>query len=133
MPTEQGLRFHEDHGAPPVGQDRGEDHQDQAVPHSEARPPDMSRGDEKLLAKEGVLGEELHLGAREIRKEATTRAASLVWCGCECFPDNPPTGTVNAARSCWTTQAAGWSARPSAPRAPRVAVPLRGRQRGSRS
>ena len=97
MPAEQRLRFHEDQGAPPLGQDRGEDHQDQTVPHSEARLPDLSRGDEELLAKESVLGEELPLGAREIREEATTRAAGVAGCGCECFPDNPPTGTANAA------------------------------------
>ena len=41
----------------------------------------MSSGDEQLLAKEAVLGEELHLGTREIRKEPLGPAytAQLSW------------------------------------------------------
>ncbi len=64
----------------------------------EARLPDVSRGDEELLAKEGVLGEELHRGTREICEKTTTRAGGLARCGCERRPDRPPTGTAKAAQ-----------------------------------
>ena len=97
MPAEQGLRFHEHQGTPPVGHHRGDSHQDQAIPDSEARPPDVSRGDEELLAKEGVLGKKLHPGTREICEEATTHATGLARCGCERRSDIPPTGTAKAA------------------------------------
>jgi hypothetical protein len=57
----------------------------------------MSRGNDELLAKEGVLGEELRLGPHEICEETTTRAAGLARCRCERRPDTPPTGTAKAA------------------------------------
>jgi hypothetical protein len=97
MPPEQGLRFHKDQGAPPVGHDRGEDHQDQAVPDSKAWLPDMSRGDEELLAKECVLRDELRPGPHEICEETTTRAAGLARCRCERRPNTPPTTTAKAS------------------------------------
>jgi len=56
----------------------------------------VSCGDEELLAKEGVLREELHLGTREIREEATTRAAGLAQRGCESRLDKPASRTANA-------------------------------------
>ena len=54
--------------------------------------PDVSRGDEELLAKKGVLGEKLHPGTREICEEATTHATGLARCRCERrpHPDAPP-------------------------------------------
>ena len=97
MPAEQGLRWNEDQGAPPVGYDCGEGKHDQAVPDSESRLPDEPGGDEELLAKEGVLGEELHLGPREICEQTTTRAAGLARCRSERRPDRPPRDTANAA------------------------------------
>ena len=57
----------------------------------------MSRGDEELLAKEGVLGEELHLGPREIREQTPTRAAALARCRCERRPDGQPRDTAKVA------------------------------------
>jgi len=96
MPAKQSLRFHEDQGAASVGHDRGEHHHDQPVPDSKARRPDVSRGDEELLAKERVLGEELHLGARKIRKETTTGAAGLAGRRCESRLDPPASPTANA-------------------------------------
>jgi hypothetical protein len=69
---------------------------DQAVPDSEARLPDEPRGAEDLLAKDGVLGEGLHPGTREIREETTTRAAGLAQWGCDRRLDKPASRTRNA-------------------------------------
>jgi hypothetical protein len=50
-----------------------------------------------LLAQEGVLGQELHPGTREICDETTTHTTGLARRGCERRPDGPPTGTAKAA------------------------------------
>jgi hypothetical protein len=48
------------------------------------------------LAKEGILGEELHLGARKIREETTTRAAGPSMPGYESRLDKPSSRTPYA-------------------------------------
>ena len=68
---------------------------DQAVADSKTWLPDVTRGDQELLAKEGILGEELHLGARKIREETTTHATGLTRCGCERRLDQLPTRTAD--------------------------------------
>jgi hypothetical protein len=94
MTPEQGLQFHEDQCAPPVGKQRSEYHQGEAVPSSEEWLSDMSCGDEELLTKEGILGEELLLGAREIRDEPTARASGSAGFGRESSLNKPPTDTA---------------------------------------
>ena len=57
----------------------------------------MSPGDEELLAKEGILDDEFHLGAREIRDETTAWASGSAGFRSERSLNKPPTGTANAA------------------------------------
>jgi len=61
----------------------------------------MSPGDEELLAKEGILGDELHLGARQIRDETTAWASGSAGLRCERSLNKPPTGTASAAEDFW--------------------------------
>ena len=57
----------------------------------------MSCGDEELLTKEGILGEELLLGAREIPDEPTARASGSAGSGRASSLNKPPTDTVSVA------------------------------------
>lgn len=59
VPTKDGLGLHEQHGTLPVGQNTCEQHHQAALPGEEARPFHGAGGDDELLAKGCVLGDQL--------------------------------------------------------------------------
>ncbi len=75
VPAQKRIGLDEHEGVAPVRQHRGEGHQQGAFRGAKLRLLDASGGNQELLAKEGVLREELPFGAYEISEEPPGNAA----------------------------------------------------------
>jgi hypothetical protein len=71
VPAQQRFGLYEQEGAAPVGKERGESDEKDAVGWAEPWLSDAARGNHELMAEKCVLGDELLPGARQVRQYAT--------------------------------------------------------------
>jgi hypothetical protein len=74
VPSQHGLGLDQEQGAAPLGKESREQHEQASLVDAKGRAFDGSRGDDELLAKERVLGDQLGTRAGQIRDEAAPDA-----------------------------------------------------------